>query len=53
MKGRTQAETAIITNEKITKNKSTTENANSKRSLASALLAMKSYQRIKKERRTE
>ena len=31
MKGRTQAETAIITNEKITKNKSTTENANSNR----------------------
>ena len=29
MKGRTQAETAIITNEKITKNWSTTENANS------------------------
>ena len=37
MKDRTQAETAIITNEKITKNKSTT-------------IAIKSYQRLKKKR---
>ena len=35
MKGRTQTKTAIITNEKISKNKSTTENANSKRSVCS------------------